>query len=116
MPEINKFLLGFNLLVGNKYADYTIVNIDAKHNVLINYHKYSYDINLTLAKPKDSNGNKNYTLNKMFLDLGQSLVGTRIIYGIRNPYQCFFEPPSFNNIVENPDNTVTIKLKAYAVR
>lgn len=107
MPHIVELLNGFNFINGLKIDGYTLVSTSGQHHEIRRYQEYSYDIELNFSGA-GSHSNLINGINNMVKD-------NKIIYGVRNPYNCSISPISEHNIIDTP-NGVKITMIGHSHR
>jgi len=110
MPEAAEFLAGFNFIQGRVFANYTLVSAVSTHQSIKRYQEYFYDIVLIFK-----NGGQGI-YNNLYDAVMNEIQQEHIIYGIRNPYRCIIDPPSYGNILQDGDGTITFKLTGHSYR
>ena len=115
MPEINDYLDGFGMAVGNKYGSYKVTNINIGHHSEVLYNKYSYPIDITLENNINPSMDE---ANKAIQALFNAVNVIKIIYTpAGRPYESTF----FHNVqpqITHNDNYSVIHFitNGYAIR
>ena len=106
MPHAQEFLSGFGLIAGKTFDGYILNNASATHETVKQYREYRYNITLTFK----NSGNGTY--KNLYNALKQVISKEHIIYGVRNPYKCIIDIPTFQDNGE----TLTWKLIGHSYR
>ena len=81
MPDLESFEKGFNLIKGNNYAGYILMDIKGIHEPIIKYKEYKYHITLIYGFENPQMSEEEFFNNHVFED---RQINTH--YG--NPYMC----------------------------
>lgn len=114
MPEAYLFQRGFNFVEGTKIGNYILTKCSISEHSVIKYHKYSYNITITL-KPIDSYHSNQHEIDIMDKQLSDIIKSNRIIRSSHGtPYNCsLFED---QNPIVNVNNEVTYYLSGLATK
>lgn len=115
MPEVEDYLQGFNMHIGNMYGLYKVTNLNVAHHSEVRFTKYSYPIDITLENKANPSMEE---ANKAIRELSAAVSGVRIIYTpAGRPYECTFFWGTTGQITqENNYSTIHFISTGYAIR
>ena len=108
MPDVVRFLNGFNIYQNLNIDSYRLIDIEAEEHTIKRYHQYGYTIILTfkyLGHQSDLSPQHLLSLVKQYVKKPRVINSA---YG--NPYHCDFGQPKIENITPI---TNTIKISTY---
>jgi hypothetical protein len=113
MPNPSEFLTGFGLIPHTTFAKYQLIKATATHQTIKRYQEYEYHITLVFM------GDRSYT-DHDYEDLFNAVMGVieqeHVIYGVRNPYRCIIDPPSYGKIRGSLGGPITFELIGHSYR
>lgn len=109
MPTPEKFLLSFGFTIGSQFDDYILDQATSTHSSIKRYQEYEYHIELLFSNI--GNG----TWESLFNVLRKKISEEHIVKGVRNPYRCTIDYPSYGD-VHGDNNSIKISLTGHAYR
>ena len=98
MPDAAEYQQGFDLKVGQVYAQYRMDDIKIGHTQLVRWNEYEYPSTMTFRWTGSYAGTKSQadekTLMALFEAFKAKIDGIKIIYTAKGtPYKCLFQYP-----------------------
>ena len=114
MPNAQEFLNGFGLVPGTMFADYQLVTATATHQTIKRYQEYEYHITLVFMGHAPNMNDTHY--RKLFDVVMATTTQQHTIYGVRNPYRCTIENPTYGSITGTPSGPITFTVVGHSYR
>lgn len=109
MPDAAAFLAGFGFVYGSKFGGFTLAEVTSTHKTVSRYHTYEYQITLHFT-----GGHNHEQLSEAVLRAVAPHHEILSDYG--NPYDCWIDPPTNNNFIDNGDGSYTFHLMGHSQR
>lgn len=85
MPTAPDFLKAFGLIRRSKWDGYVLQKIDIVEHAVVRWHHYQFNITLTFKNLGKG------VYSELYSELDDAISESHIVYGIKNPYDCYFE-------------------------
>lgn len=109
MPKVPKYVKGFDIYVGDTFANYKIVDLSIEHKEIVRFKSYRYPTTIDFKYQ----GKGKPDPQKLLQSLKEHLSGEKTIYtSYGNPYACHFFSLKDLKITSSSEDDREIEIKA----